>query len=213
MNQTLRMVVGSRNKGKIRELNALLSQYLPGVELLSLDEAGITETVEETGTTFAENALIKARAAASTGLIGLADDSGLSVAALDGEPGVFSARYAEINGFGQGHSDADNNALLLSRMEGKEDRSCSFICDMACVFPDDPDHPILVEGVCEGTLLDRAQGEGGFGYDPLFWYPALEKTFAQLSEEEKNAVSHRGCAVRALALALTRYLEKGKVEQ
>ena len=193
------MVLASRNKGKLRELQRLLFECLGDViELKSLDEVGILGEIEENGATFAENALIKARAAAASGYIGLADDSGLAVNALDGAPGVYSARFAGEHG-----NDAANNALLLEKLAGAEDRTAAFVCAFACVFPDGQE-PIVAEGRVEGEILKAPRGEGGFGYDPLFYYPAFEKTFAELSAEEKNKISHRGEAVERFAQLFAR---------
>lgn len=189
-----KMVLASRNRGKLKELHRLLSSYLgEGVELLSLDDVGLFADVEENGSTFAENALIKARAAAKSGYIALADDSGLCVEALDGAPGVFSARYAGEHG-----NDAANNALLLENLKDKTNRRAAFVCAFACVFPDGRE-PIVAEGRTEGEILTAPRGEGGFGYDPLFYYAPFGKTFAELDGEEKNSISHRGAAVAAFA--------------
>ena len=193
MMEKIKMVLATRNGGKIRELQKLLDEELGAcVELVSLEEAGISDDVEETGNTFVENALIKARHAAASGYIALADDLGLSVEALDGAPGVFSARYA-----GE-HDDAANNRLLLHNMEGVTDRRAAFVSVLACVFPAGGE-PILCEGRVKGEILTAPRGENGFGYDPLFFVPVLGKTLAQASAEEKNSVSHRGAAVRAFA--------------
>ncbi len=189
-----KMVLASRNRGKLKELNRLLGQYLgEGVELLSLDDVGLFDDVEENGLTFAENALIKARAAVKSGYIALADDSGLCVEALDGAPGVFSARYAGEHG-----NDAANNALLLENLKDKDDRRAAFVCAFACVFPDGGE-PIVALGRTEGEILEAPRGEGGFGYDPLFYYAPFGKTFAELDGEEKNSISHRGEAIKAFA--------------
>ena len=188
------VVLASRNRGKLKELERLLTEELGDViTLKSLDDIGFTAEIEENGTTFAENALIKASAVAALGYITLADDSGLCVDALGGAPGVYSARYAGEHG-----DDAANNALLLKNLEGQENRDAAFVSVFACAFPDGS-APIVAEGRAPGVILRQARGEGGFGYDPLFYVPALEKTFAELSAEEKNAISHRGMAVRAFA--------------
>lgn len=192
----MKIVLASRNDHKIKELQTLLSKHIEGIEILSLDSVGITEDIEENGSTYRENALIKAKAAASSGYIGVGDDSGLSVRALGGAPGVFSARYAGD------HGDTDaNNALLLKNLEGESDRFAEFVCTVACVFPDGRE-PILVEGRTQGVIIDDARGEAGFGYDPLFYYEPYKKTFAELSAEEKNSVSHRGKAIEAFAREL-----------
>ena len=196
----MEIVIASRNQHKIRELEALLSRFVAGVKLLSLDDVGFDGDIEEDGTTFTENALIKARAAASSGKIGVGDDSGLCVNALDGAPGIFSARFAGEHG-----NDAANNEKLLRELSDKEDRSAFFVCAIACVLPDGRE--IVVEGRAEGTILREANGGGGFGYDPLFYYEPLDKTFAALSPEEKNQVSHRARAVEAFAKELAKILK------
>ena len=192
----MKIVLASKNAHKIKELQTLLSKNIEGIEILSLDDVGIVDDIEENGTTYRENALIKARAAASSGYIGVGDDSGLSVRALGGAPGVFSARYAGVHG----DNDA-NNAFLLKNLEGETDRFAEFVCTIACVFPDGRE-PIVVEGRTAGVIIDKAQGSGGFGYDPLFFYEPFGKTFAELSADEKNAISHRGKAIEAFAKEL-----------
>ena len=193
MMEKIKIVLASRNKGKVRELQQLLNSELGDViELLSLDDVGYTDEIEENGTTFAENALIKARALAARGFIGLGDDSGLTVAALGGAPGIYSARYAG------NHDDAANNALLLENLKTATDRSAAFVCTLACAFPEGA-APILVEGRVEGEITHAPRGENGFGYDPLFYYPPMKKTAAEMTPEEKNAISHRGAAVRLFA--------------
>ena len=187
------IVLASRNRGKVRELEALLRQSLgEGIEMRSLDDVGLYDEIEETGATFAENARIKAEAAAKSGYIGLGDDSGLVVTALDMAPGVFSARYAGEHG-----NDAKNNALLLKNLTGKSDRSAAFLCALCCVLPDG--RVIEVTGRVSGEILPAPRGENGFGYDPLFYYPPFGKTMAEMTAEEKNSISHRGDAVRQFA--------------
>ena len=194
-----KIVLASRNKGKVAELQRLLTKELGDViELLSLDDVGITDEIEENGTTFAENALIKAQAAAASGYPGLGDVSGLVVPALDMAPGIYSARYAGEHG-----NDAANNALLLKNMQGERDRAAAFVCALAMAFPDGS-MPIRATGAVEGEILLTPRGEGGFGYDPLFWYDPMGKTLAEMSTEEKNAISHRGAAVRQLAVRFAR---------
>ena len=189
----MKIVLASRNKKKKAELQTLLSQYIEGIEILSLDDVGIFGEIEENGETFEENALIKARTAAESGYIGIGDDSGLSVDALGGAPGVYSARYAGEHG-----NDEANNDLLLKNLADKSDRSARFVSCIACVFPDGrPD--IVVRGEVEGIIVDERCGDGGFGYDPIFFYPPFNKTLAEVTAEEKNSVSHRGKAIRALA--------------
>ena len=191
----MKIVLASSNKKKITELRAILSSALEGtdVEVITLKEAGIDGEIEENGVTFEENALIKARVAASTGMIGVADDSGLVVKALDGAPGVYSARYSGEHG-----NDKANNEKLLRELEGANDRSAHFACCIACVFPDDR-APIIAEGRVDGVILHAERGEGGFGYDPLFYVEKFGKTLAEMTPEEKNSISHRGNALRSFA--------------
>ena len=195
----MEIVIASRNKHKIGELQALLSQYIDGVTLLSLDDIGFEGDIEEDGASFRENALIKARVAAGTGKIGVGDDSGLCVNALGGAPGIFSARFAGEHG-----DDGANNQKLLRELADKDDRSAAFVCTIACVMPDGRE--FCVEGRAEGVILTEPSGENGFGYDPLFYYAPLDKSFADLTAEEKNKISHRACAVKAFAKALTEVL-------
>ena len=189
----MKIVLASRNVNKIAELQALLSEYIEGIEIISLDSVGITEDIEENGETYRDNALIKARVAASSGYIGVGDDSGLSVRSLGGAPGVYSARYSGEHG-----DYASNNKLLLKNLEGESDRFAEFVCTLACVFPDGRE-PIVVEGRTQGVILESERGEGGFGYDPLFYYEPYKKTFAELSSAEKNSISHRGKAIELFA--------------
>ena len=192
----MKIVLASRNQKKKKELLTLLSQYVDNVEVLSLDEVGIFGEIEENGETFEENALIKARCAATSGYIGVGDDSGLSVDALGGAPGVYSARYAGEHG-----NDEANNQLLLENLAPFEDKSARFVCAIACVFPESfgDVEPIVVRGEVKGEITDIRSGNGGFGYDPYFYYPPFGKTLADILPEEKNAVSHRGNAVKLLA--------------
>lgn len=195
----MKIVLASRNKKKKAELQVLLSQYIEGIEILSLDDVGIYGEIEEDGETYEENALIKARVAASSGYIGVGDDSGLSVDVLGGAPGVYSARYAGEHG-----DDEANNILLLENLKGVEDRTARFVCTIACVFPEgDGRENIIVRGEVEGQIIDEYRGNGGFGYDPIFYYPPFKKTLAEITPEEKNEVSHRGKAIAALAKKLT----------
>ena len=199
----MKIVLASRNKHKIEEWNATLGKYVDGIELLSLDEVGITEDIEENGTTFEENALIKARAAAKSGYISIGEDSGLWVNALQGEPGIYSARYAGVHG-----DDRANNELLLTKLKGQSDRSAKFVCAIALVDPKNPEAHVCVEGETAGVILEKYAGDGGFGYDPLFLYEPMGKTFAEMSGAEKNAVSHRGQAIAHLADCLKTLQEK-----
>lgn len=187
----MKIVLASRNAHKIKELQTLLSQYVEDIEILSLDDVGIFDEIEENGSTYLENALIKARVAAKSGYIGMGDDSGLSVRALGGAPGIYSARYS-------GGDYAANNELLLKNLEGEHDRFAEFVCTIACVFPDGRE-PICVEGRTQGVILDELRGNEGFGYDPLFYYEPYGKTYAELTYDEKNSISHRCKAIEALA--------------
>ncbi len=204
----MKLVLASQNKKKIAELRAILSDCIPDIEVLSLADVGITEDIVEDGTTFAENALIKARTAAKSGYIGVGDDSGLCVDALDGAPGIYSARYAGAHADG-GAGDRANMELLLRNMEGKTDRRASFHCTIACAFPDGRE-PIVCEGRVEGELLTSPAGEGGFGYDPVFYYPPFGCTFGEADAERKNKISHRAVALTAFAEALRERLIQTK---
>ncbi len=171
-----------------------------GIDVISLAEAGITDAPEETGVTFAENALIKADAACkATGMPSVADDSGLVVDALGGAPGVYSARYG-----GDGLNDEERYLLLLKNMEGKEQRDARFVSSIACRFPDG--NLITAEGSCEGRIMDGPVGSGGFGYDPVFCVAEIGRGMAELTSEEKNAISHRGRALRAFTEKLRDHL-------
>ncbi|MEA5016903.1 MAG: ribonuclease PH [Candidatus Limiplasma sp.] len=187
-----RLVVASANAHKLKELSAIFGNVC---EVVSMKSVGFEEDIEETGATFAENAALKARAVMeATGLPALADDSGLAVDALGGAPGVYSARYAGEHG-----NDGENNRLLLKNMEGQVDRNCRFVCAMALALPGEEVR--VVQGECPGTLLEQPRGEGGFGYDPLFLYEN-GRSFAQMSEAEKNKVSHRARAAQEMKKVL-----------
>ena len=199
----MKIVLASRNRHKIGELEALLSKYLGEVSVLSLDDVGIEGDIEENGTTFEENAFIKARAAAKSGHISIGDDSGLSVRALGGAPGIYSARFAGDHG-----NDAANNAKLLSELEGKSDRYGEFVCVIACVMPNGEE--FCVRGSAAGEILFEPDGNGGFGYDPLFYSLEAKKSFAALTAEEKNAVSHRGKAIELFAKKLKEIISESE---
>lgn len=182
------IVVASNNAHKLQEIAEIFTEY----EIISQRQAGFSEDVEETGTTFVENALIKARAVCQAlGCITLADDSGLCVVALDGKPGVYSARYAGEHG-----NDKQNRALLLQNMQGKTDRRAYFTCALALVTPDGKE--ITVEGKTYGEILTEEIGTGGFGYDCIFKNEDLGKSFGLATAEEKNSVSHRSRALQSL---------------
>ena len=187
---TTQLLIATTNRGKLKEYRAMLDA-LP-FELLSLEDAGITLDVEETGETFEENAILKATTyAAMSGLLTLADDSGLEVDALGGEPGVRSARYA-----GEGATSRQRNELLLRNLAAKDgaDRSARFRCVIAVASPDGG-WVRTVEGSCEGTIAYEMKGETGFGYDPLFIVPEYGAHMAELTMEQKNHISHRGRAI------------------
>ena len=186
-----RIVLASNNSKKATELAALLAPL--GIAVLPQSDFGVSEA-DEPHPTFVENALAKARHAASwTGLPAIADDSGLCVTALGGAPGVQSARFA-----GEPRSDARNNALLLERLSGHSDRSAYFYSVVVLVRHADDPQPLIADGEWHGIILDGARGEGGFGYDPLFFIPALEQSAAELDPALKNTLSHRGAAMRHL---------------
>ena len=183
----MKVVLASHNKKKMAEMKTILSAM--GVEVLSQADVGVDLEPEETGTTFAENAAIKAQAVMeATGLPAIADDSGLMVDALNGEPGVYSARYG-----GPGLDDTGRWQLLLKNMEGIENRACKFDSVICCCFPDG--QQLSARGECPGILAHGPTGDGGFGYDPIFYLPELGKTMAQLTPEEKNKISHRAKAL------------------
>jgi XTP/dITP diphosphohydrolase len=195
----VRVVVATRNRGKLRELVPLFDELGLGFELVTIDELAPQAELREDGDTFEANALQKARqAAAATGLPALADDSGLEVDALNGAPGVFSARYA-----GVGATDEANNAKLIEAMRGVpvEKRGVRYRCVAAFVDPS-RDSEVWRAGSCEGVLLEAPRGTGGFGYDPYFLVPPRGQTMAEIPLAEKNQLSHRAAAFRALAAAL-----------
>ncbi len=189
----MKLLIATHNKGKIKELNALLAAE--GIDVIGLDEAGVTFDVEETGTTFEANARLKAvQYAQATGLTTLADDSGLQIDALNGEPGVYTARYG-----GAELTQTERMALVLDKLDGLEgaQRSARFRC--AIVLANGEGEVVSVkEGVCEGEIAQTIAGAGGFGYDPIFYLPEHGITFAQMDKLPKNQISHRGQAVRAI---------------
>lgn len=213
------IVLASNNRGKIAEFGTIFSSLSSEYTVRSLADVGFTDEVVENGTSFEENSLIKALTAVRLGYIGMADDSGLTVDALQGEPGIFSARYAGEHG-----DDAANRTLLLRNLATVPDekRGGAFVCVVTMVFPETeavvvpekyrvrsdlcakygvhPNHSIAVRGECRGKIGHNERGEGGFGYDSLFLYDT--RTFAEMSQLEKNAVSHRGNALRLLTEAL-----------
>lgn len=190
----MKLVLATGNQGKLAELRQLLEGT--GIQVLPQSDFGVPDA-EETGLSFIENAILKARhAAAHTGLPAMADDSGIEVDALNGAPGIHSARYAGVHG-----DDAANNARLLAALEGlpTAERGARFYCAVAFLRHAEDPTPVIAEGVWEGRILESARGEGGFGYDPLFFDPALDRSAAELDPAEKNRVSHRARALRAIA--------------
>ncbi|MGM9937659.1 MAG: XTP/dITP diphosphatase [Candidatus Ornithomonoglobus sp.] len=186
----MRIVVATNNANKVREITKIFTPL--GFEVVSQHDAGIDVDIEETGRTFEQNALIKARAVAMLcDDCVMADDSGLCVEALDGRPGIYSARYA-----GEGACDAQKIEKLLGEMKDKKNKKAKFVTAMAFIFPDGAE--ITTKGEVKGRIIDKPAGENGFGYDPVFYCPELEKTFAQADSDEKNSVSHRGRALKAL---------------
>ena len=195
----MKFVLASQNKHKLTEMQSILSAH--GVEVVLQSDMGLHVDVEETGETFAENAMLKAQAVMkASGLPAIADDSGVCVDALNGAPGVYSARYG-----GPELDDAGRYRLLLSNMQGARTRAAHFTSAIACVFPNGD--AIEAEGICPGTIAFAPQGDGGFGYDPVFFLPQLRKTYAQLTAEEKAAVSHRGKALEVFDGKLREYLK------
>lgn len=199
----MKVVLASKNAHKLQELQDILSAQ--GVEVILESAAGVDVEVKETGTTFEENSLLKARAVMeASGLPAIADDSGLMVDALNGAPGVYSARYG-----GPGLDDAGRYRLLLENMRGVLDRKCRFVSAITLCMPSGD--IVTARGECPGTLAYAPQGENGFGYDPIFFVPEKKKTFAQLTAEEKNAISHRGRALQLFQEKLAAYLDRKSV--
>jgi XTP/dITP diphosphohydrolase len=192
------LVLATKNRGKVSEFKGLFKGF--GFEVKSLNDFGPIPPVIEDGETFEDNAVKKAQFTAKVlGLPAIADDSGLTVKALGGKPGVFSARYA-----GEGSTDEANNIKLLRAMKGIEQREAAFICVLAIAVPQGP--ALIYGGTCEGLITHEISGTKGFGYDPLFYYPPMNKTFAQMSAAEKNGVSHRGRAMAELKGELDKVL-------
>jgi len=194
----MKLIIASNNEKKIREMRAILSDL--GFEVLSQREAGIHVEPEETGTTFAENALIKATAVMeASGCPAVADDSGIVVDALNGAPGVYSARF----GGDACRTDQDRTNLLLEKMRGEMNRGARFVSSIACVFPDG--ETVTAEAAWEGEIAQAPSGSGGFGYDPVFFLPPEGVTSAELEAEHKNEISHRGKALRMFQTEMERY--------
>ena len=195
----MKFVLATHNPKKLKEMSEILSSL--GVEVVSPKELGIDLEVEETGTTFGENAMLKAKAICEAAkLPAIADDSGLCVEALNGGPGVYSARYG-----GEGLDDKGRYQLLLNSMRGQTTRAAYFASAIACAFPNGD--TITAEGQVDGTIAFAPMGEGGFGYDPVFFYPPMKKTFGQMTAEEKHAISHRGKALEVFVEKLATYLK------
>ena len=193
------LLLASNNQKKFEELKRLLA--LTGIAVLTPKDLHLDLAPEETGATFYENALQKAQAFGKvSGLVCLADDSGLEVDALGGAPGVLSARY----GWPEARTDAERNTLLLRRMEGMEDRAARFVCCLVLWWPDG--QILSVNGICEGIMAREVAGAGGFGYDPVFFLPSMGVTMAQITPEQKDALSHRGQALRKLWEQMENYI-------
>jgi len=195
-----RFIVASKNKGKLKEIQEILRDF--PFEVLSMQDVGINEDIEEYGTTFEDNALIKARGVQKkTGGIVMADDSGLEVDYLNGAPGIYSSRFA-----GEGASDEDRNNKLLSLLEGVpfEKRKARFVCAIAVVLPDGEE--FTVRGICDGYIGFKPEGKNGFGYDPLFFLPDYNMTTAQMEPKEKHKISHRGKALEMMVKELRKRL-------
>ena len=194
----MKFVLASQNPGKLKEMSDILERF--GVEVVQPSQLGLHVEVEETGETFAENAMLKARAVCgAAGLPAIADDSGLCVDALNGGPGVYTARYG-----GEGMTEAQRYMLLLNALRGQTNRAAHFVSAIACVFPNGD--TVTAEGRCDGTIAFAPMGTDGFGYDPVFFVPELKKTFAQLTASEKAAISHRGKALESFTKKLETYL-------
>ena len=191
MQESISLVVASRNKGKIAEIRYMTKDF--PVQIKSLDDFGPIPEVEEDGDTFDDNAYKKSSFTARVlGVPALADDSGLVVAALDGAPGVYSARYG-----GEQATDEERCTKLLGELKGVTDRKAHFECVISIALPTGP--ALTYEARCEGLIADEPRGTHGFGYDPVFYYPALDKTFGEMTPEEKSRVSHRGWALAEVA--------------
>lgn len=192
----MEILVATNNQKKLREINDILGTLIPDLKLYTLRDVGFQGDIIEDADTFEGNAMIKVNALAKYGYITIADDSGLSVDCLDGAPGVYSARYA-----GEPCDDNKNNEKLLSALSGipYEKRGAKFVSVIACRFPSG--ESFTVNGECRGIILDSPKGTDGFGYDPLFYHEGFRKTFAELSGEEKNSISHRRRALEAFLKA------------
>tara|TARA_B100001057_G_scaffold162823_1_gene163473 strand:+ start:58 stop:645 length:588 start_codon:yes stop_codon:yes gene_type:complete len=186
------VLIGTNNKGKLKEYKFFLSGFF---NIITPADLGIDFNVAETGTTYEENSLLKLEFLRSKNLnmAILCDDSGLEIESLNSEPGVFSARYA-----GEDCSDKDNINKVLANLKGKKDRKAKFVCVISFFWDKFSSYPKLFRGECHGSILENESGDSGFGYDPIFYYENLSKTFANLSEDEKNKVSHRAMAMKEM---------------
>lgn len=203
----MKVVLASQNRHKLSEIQTILSRY--GMDVVLQSELGIEIDVDETGTTFEENSYLKAQAVCdATGLPAIADDSGLCVDVLGGEPGVYSARY----GGPEYVSDLDRLNLLLKNLRGirSEERTARYVCVITLLMPDG--EKIVTRGTCEGMILSEPHGTGGFGYDPIFYIPREGMTFAEMGIERKNQISHRANALRMLCDRLDEKMEKEKAD-
>ncbi len=199
----MKLILASNNKSKLKEFKSLVEKL--DVEVIGQRDAGYELDVEETGTTFEENAYLKAKALCdASGCIAFADDSGLAVDALNGEPGIYSARY----GLGHDASDEDRYNYLLDKLKDIDDRTAKFVCCICCVFPDG--RMITTRGELHGQILRAPRGDNGFGYDPVFNPDGTDKTNAELTAEEKNAISHRGKALREFIKAFEEIINDNK---
>lgn len=199
-----KVIIATQNLGKAKDFEALFRPF--GYEVLTLRDVAEDVDVEETGTTFEENAILKAETIANMlGTTVIADDSGLEIDALNGEPGVYSARYA-----GEEKSDQANIEKVLKKLEGvpEEERTARFRCVLAVAQPGKETKTF--HGTCEGAILDHRIGENGFGYDPIFWVPGEGRTMAEMNPQEKAAISHRGNALRKLQVAMGKIVEAGE---
>ena len=201
----MKLILASNNKNKLREFSQLVRDM--DIELIGQRDAGCDFEVEETGTTFEENSYLKASAVTkATGIAAFADDSGLVVDALNGEPGVYSARYCPK----PGATDEDRYTYLLSKLENAENRTARFVCTICCTMPNGD--IIRTRGECEGYIMREPHGNGGFGYDPVFHPDCVDRGMAELTPEEKNAISHRGKALREFIKILNEYMEKNNAD-
>ena len=196
----MKFALATANRGKIAEMSEIMAGL--GIEIVTRDELGIDFDIEETGTTFYENALLKAQAICdATGLPAIADDSGLCIDALDGAPGLYSSSFGGIN-----LSDSERCDFLLNKLKNMELRTAKFVCYIVCVFPSG--EIIKAVGECRGEILEAPQGTNGFGYDPIFRTEGQTRSMAELTSEKKNEISHRGKALKAFSKLLKSYVKK-----